>query len=410
MRGNWWTPWITPAWWRPPVPSTLVADEALPDLDAVLGTFERVRVNLEKLERAWNEMASADHERHEELTRAFVDVAAALPAVDGFTVTAVPMNKSEVEIMRFEAGEVGEPEAYVSAEEQIDEPGFQLREYRFRYEKARRQVVRGHVERRMEEVERLIPEMVRESAQGDGPSWESWDRLSTVVAELDRLLGDAVPRRARWNDLARHLHFRADVDLHDIADMDWPSVRSEVEAFLFSGWEPVPVAVDDLQLLADSQPTGPVSTSLRWDTLDAEAFERVVFELVRSTDGYENANWLMNTHAPDRGRDIEVERVVADPLAGSLRSRVIIQCKHWQSRSVGLADIVACLESARLWEPPPIDTLVIASSGRFTQDAVQWVEKRRGERTVPRVDIWPESHLEMLLARRPQLVARFGLR
>lgn len=392
------------------VPSTLVADDALPDLDAVLGTFEKVRVNLEKLERAWTEMASAGHERHEELTTAFADLAAALPAVDGFTVTAVPMTKSEAEVMRFEAGEAGEPEVYVSVEEHIDAPGFQLREYRFRYEKARRQIVRAHVERRMEEIQRLLPAMVQESADGNGPVWESWDRLSTVVAELDRLLGDAVPRRARWNDLARHLHFRADVDLHDIANMDWPSVRTEVEAFLYSGWEPVPVAVDDLQLLANSQPTGPVSTALRWDALDAEAFERVVFELLRSTDGYENANWLMNTHAPDRGRDIEVERVVADPLAGSLRSRVIIQCKHWQSRSVRLPDIVTCLESARLWEPPPIDTLVVASSGRFTQDAVQWVEKRRGERAVPRVDIWPESHLEMLLARRPQLIARFRLR
>lgn len=290
-----------------------MADDALPDLDVVLGTFERVRVNLEKLERAWNEMATADHERHEELTRVFVDVVAALPAVDGFTLTAVPMSKSEIEILRFEAGEVGEPELCVSTEQQIDEPGLQLREYRFRYEKARRQVVRGHVDKRMEEVERLLPEMLRESVEDTGPTWESWDRLSTVVAELDRLLGDAVPRRARWNDLARHLHFRADVDLHDIASMDWPSVRNEVEAFLFSGWEPVPVGVDDLQLLADAQPTGPVSTSLRWDLLDAEAFERVVFELVRATDGYENANWLMNTHAPDRGRDIEVERVVSDP-------------------------------------------------------------------------------------------------
>jgi len=387
-----------------------VAEDSQPDLDVVLGTFERVRANLEKLERAWSEMTSADHEQHEELTRVFIDLSTALPAVDGFRVTAVPMTKSEIEILRFEAGEVGEPDLYVSTEEEVDEPGRELREYRFRYERARRQVVRSHVEKRVEEIDRLLPEMLRESTTDGGTSWEAWDRLAVVVAELDRLLGDAVARRARWNDLARHLHFRAQVDLQDIVNMDWPSVRSEVDEFLFSGWEPVPVNVDDLQLLADAQPTGPVSTALRWDVIDAEAFERVVFELIRATEGYENANWLMNTHAADRGRDIEVERVVSDPLAGSLRTRVMIQCKHWRSKPVALPDIVACLESVRLWEPPPIDTLVIVSSGRFTQDAVQWVEKRRAERIVPRVDIWAENHLEMLLARRPQLISRFRLR
>jgi hypothetical protein len=38
------------------------------------------------------------------------------------------------------------------------------------------------------------------------------------------------------------------------------------------------------------------------------------------------------------------------------------------------------------------------------------VEKRRAERIVPIVEAWSESHIETLLARRPAIVAKFGLR
>lgn len=135
-----------------------------------------------------------------------------------------------------------------------------------------------------------------------------------------------------------------------------------------------------------------------------------MFELVRTADGYENTNWLMQSHAPDRGRDLETYRVVADVLSGTSRSRVIVQCKHWLSRSVNVKDLMVCLETVRLWEPPPIDVLIVATSGRFTQDAVAWVEKRRNERVVPIVEPWPESHIETLIARRPGIAAKFGLR
>jgi hypothetical protein len=54
--------------------------------------------------------------------------------------------------------------------------------------------------------------------------------------------------------------------------------------------------------------------------------------------------------------------------------------------------------------------LVIATSGRFTSDAVAYIEKHNGSDRAPRIEMWPESHLERLLALRPSLIADFGLR
>jgi hypothetical protein len=146
------------------------------------------------------------------------------------------------------------------------------------------------------------------------------------------------------------------------------------------------------------------------ERLSDEQFEGVVFELIRSAAGYENTNWLMRTHAADRGRDLETYRVVVDPLGGTRRYRVIVQCKFGVSRTVGRDEMIQCLEAVTLWQPPRVDVLVIATSGRFSQDAVAKAEQRTEERAVPAIEIWPDSHLETLLSRRPDLTARYGLR
>lgn len=378
------------------------------DLDHVLGLFERAGSNLEKLEAVWAAMQEADAAEHEDLVRSFENLLPGLPAIDGFRVEANPLSKTEAEILRFEAGEVGEAEAYVHADEQIDAPGRQIAEYRFLLDRARKKVVGDRAAEVVAEIDSLVGPVGR-FVDAD-PTREDWDHLAIRVAELDRLVSNTVPDKARWTDLHRHLHFSADVDLRDIIHMDWPSVRAQVEKHLYDDHEPLPVGVDDLGEMVRSRPRGPVSTRLQWDSVTDEAFESIVFELVRTADGYENTNWLMQSHAPDRGRDLETHRVVTDVLSGTSRLRVILQCKHWMSRSVNVKDILACLETMRLWEPPPIDVLIVATSGRFTQDAVAWMEKRRNERVVPSVELWPESHIETLIARRPGIAVKFGLR
>lgn len=62
------------------------------------------------------------------------------------------------------------------------------------------------------------------------------------------------------------------------------------------------------------------------------------------------------------------------------------------------------------WNNPPVDVLVVATSGRFTADAVSWVERHNSKGVRSRVEIWNDAKLEKLLADRPHLILSFGLR
>jgi hypothetical protein len=53
--------------------------------------------------------------------------------------------------------------------------------------------------------------------------------------------------------------------------------------------------------------------------------------------------------------------------------------KHWTKKSVRPIDITETLTEISLWEPPVIQSLIIATSGRFTADAVALVEKHNNE-------------------------------
>lgn len=162
--------------------------------------------------------------------------------------------------------------------------------------------------------------------------------------------------------------------------------------------------------MVKARPTGPIATQLAWGSLAPDSFERLIFSLVSAQAGYENSEWLMHTNAPDRGRDISTYRVFSDALGGTIRHRVIIQCKHWLTKSVALSDISSLRDQMKLWDSPRVDVHVIATSGRFTSDAVSFVEKHNQSDTALRIELWPESHLERLLAARPALIATYSLR
>ena len=63
-----------------------------------------------------------------------------------------------------------------------------------------------------------------------------------------------------------------------------------------------------------------------------------------------------------------------------------------------------------LWEPPVVHALLIATSGRFTTDAVDWIEKHNEKGRSPRIEMWPDSRLESLLSQKPGIVAGYHLR
>lgn len=389
------------------------------DLAEALRQFDRVAANVNKLEGVWEMIAQqtppgiefgADTPQVDDLRRAFEELAAALPPIDGFRINARPWPFDEMAQARLDAQEVGFPEAIAGVEQDLNEPAKELGEYKYRLHAVRRSMVRRHVEEVINEIDTLLANVTPGGGKSAGMVRKQWETLSGLVSRLDRLVGETVPGRARWNDLRRHLHFAQSNDLSDIKTMDWPSVRSEVEATLYNDLEPLPISVQDLVDVVQAQPSGPVGTRLAWEALSPEDFERLLFELIASSPGYENANWLMRTNAADKGRDVEVYRVGSDVLAGTRRHRVIAQCKHGLARTVGRDELVQCAEAVTLWEPPPIDVLIIATSGRFSQDAVAKAEQRTERRSIPTVELWPDSHLETVLARRPDLTARYGLR
>ena len=160
--------------------------------------------------------------------------------------------------------------------------------------------------------------------------------------------------------------------------------------------------VADLGALVDSQPTGPVSSALDWSLLDAEQFERLIFNLLQGSPQYENVEWLMHTNAPDRARDVSADRIDVDELTGTRRTHVLVQCKHWRAKSIGVEELNNVLAKSGLWSKS-FRTVIVATSGTFTQDAVEWREKRELANDSPRVDLWSKSHLEHLLAARPAL-------
>ena len=391
-------------------------------INAALRSFEAAEANLEKLERVFKELRGfvpdgicfGSEPQYEELCRVYDDVLEALPRIDGWKPESRPIDLNDLAQWRLDAREVDEISAIVGTEEAIDEPARQLADYRHRLSKKRRQLVR----RALSEVISAVDESMRplrirfsddakHTSKVDDPAWEE---LKRQVQEIEILLGSSLPRPARWNDLQRHLHFGKVGDLLDIIKMDWPAVKAGLSAGLYDRNEPVPVDVDDLGTLAAADPKGRVSTRLKWDALSAEDFERVVFALISETKGYKNPQWLTRTNAPDCGRDLSATRIAEDQLAGVIESRVIIQCKHWLNKSVAVSDVAELREQMTLWEPPRVDVLVIATTGRFSSNAVSMIEKHNNADRALRIEMWPESHLERLLAQRPSVIADFGLR
>lgn len=391
-------------------------------LMAALEQFEAAEANLVKLERLWEELAAlipggvsfGEDPEYEDRARSYELILAALPKVDGWKPTAEPPNLDGVAQSRFDAMEIDEPGAQISVERWIEEPGRELREYRFRLNNKRRALIREALIGLIDQIDADV-RAIREIAGYDPETnhqldQEVWADMRQHLKEVEVLLGSSVKKPDRWSDMMRHMRFGYVGDLHDIETADWPTVKAGLRKSLYGVNEALPVEVDDLGSLVASRPTGPITTELGWAKLDDQAFERLIFALISDTPGYENPEWLMHTRAADRGRDLSVTRVIHDELSGTFRLRVVIQCKHWLSRSVSLADVAATKDQMALWTNPRVDVLIVATSGRFTADALTWIEGHNAGGALPRIEMWPESHLERLLAARPAVIAEFGLR
>ncbi len=393
-------------------------------LNEALRQFEATEANLAKLETLWQEIKSTIPDgicfgddtdgRYDDLCRAFGDVLAGTPLIDGWKPPLCLYELNEIGQMRYDADIVGEFDCYARTEELIFEQERHLKAYSYRLSKRRRDLVRGKllevidcIDADLQELFDLYPDKYDYSR--DPITAESWDRFKQHFAIVDTLLGSEA-RPQRWSEVKRRIVFGELRDVYPLRTMDWPSVRSGISRALYAESDPIPVEVTDLGTLVEEKPSGEVVTKLKWESLSPADFERLVFCLISESAGYENPKWLTSTNAADRGRDLSVTRVMEDALVGTMRYRVIIQCKHWLSKSVSLDDIASIAAQMKLWEPPRVDVLVVATSGRFTTDAVDYVEKSNQSDCNLRIEMWAESHLERLLASRPALIAEFALR
>jgi len=391
-------------------------------LNAALRHFEATEANLVKIEKVLVEIESSipqgiafgENHEYEENCRSFYALLESLPKIDQWKPEIFLMELDEIAQNRLDAQEIGEFECMVSVERRISEPAKFLREYRYCFNQKRRELIRDAItelidviDSNLRQLSKILQQDTESNKAVDDPNF---DTLKNNVAQINTLLGSSVSKPPRWSDLHRHMHFGMVGDLHDIIEHDWPSVKGGLRKSLYGEREPVPVEIEDLGELVSNKPRGPVATELLWGHLTDEGFERLLFALISSEHGYENPEWLMKTNAPDKGRDLSVYRVYADSLGGTIRQRVIIQCKHWLSKSVGAAEIAVLREQMKIWEPPRVDVHVIATSGRFTSDAVAIIEKHNQSDSALRIEMWAESHLERLLASRPAIIAQFSLR
>lgn len=388
------------------------------NLDELLQVMDRAAANLAKLEAVWERAqpmlpsgpSRGSSREYDDLRRAWSALLSGLPPIDGWTVTEELPDADAAGQAFIDYADIGEPPFALM--NQLEEPGNQLDEYRFRLAQARRRAIHERLNDLTSTVNETLPRII-ESVPRDSTDRLDDSRTATIedaISEIERLLGDTTERGGRWGDLHRHMHFGQGHDWHDIVEMDWPSVRTDIEAASLAESDPLPVPGIDLGAAASARPSGRASTGLSWSTLDDDGFERLLFDLLRAFPRYQNVEWLMKTRAPDRGRDLSAERVIQDDGGTTRTERVIVQAKHWTSKSVGPSDITGTLATLSLWEPPVIRALVIATSGRFTTDAVAVAEKHNADGKLPFIELWPDSRLETLLSQRPDLIASHGLR
>ncbi len=388
------------------------------ELDELLRVMDRTAANLARLEQVWARAvplvptgpARGSNPEYDDLSRAWADLLAGLPPIDGWTITEPLPDIDELGRALIDYFEIDEPA--VAVHEAAEQPGKDLVRYRYLLTRARRRAARQRLQQLTVVVDKALSQLVRRVPR-DGPDRVDAAEVAQItdaVDEIERLVGDTVQRRGRWSEMARHLHFGEGRDWHDIHDHDWPSLKPDIEAASFTDTDPLPVPNLDLGHAAGGLLTGPATLALRWDRLDDDGFERLLYDLLQAFPDHQNVQWLTQTRAPDRGRDLSLERVIRDSTGGVRTERVIVQAKHWLSRSVRPVEVNTTLAGIKASPPPVVRVLVIATSGRFTADAVALAEQHNERGDAPYIDLWPDSRLETMLARKPHLAAAHGLR
>ncbi len=197
-------------------------------LNAALRHFEAAEANLVKAEKLLAEIEAAipsgiafgEHPDYETNCRNLNTLTAAFPKIDGWRPEITLMELDEIAQNRLDAQEAGEIECIVSVERQIGEPSRLLREYRYRFNQKRRELIRDALIELVDGIDANLRDLSK-LLEGDEPSNEvvtddEFEQLKENVAQIATLLGSSVAKPPRWSDLQRHMHFGMLGDLHDI--------------------------------------------------------------------------------------------------------------------------------------------------------------------------------------------------
>ncbi|HEV7649138.1 MAG TPA: restriction endonuclease [Actinophytocola sp.] len=393
------------------------------DLSAALAIYDRVSLNLDKLDRVWQQMqellpegpfideGSPDQVKYEQLGETWTTLAASLPAIEGWRLEAPVLGYMEIGQVRVDYLDIGEPAGLAVFEANVAAPATEALKYRYKLAHARQRLVRQRAAELVGVVDEILA-AVPTGVDEEISEAEAVPRIAAItdaVTEIERLLGDALAGGPRQGDLHRHLHFGEPHDLRDIATLDWPAFRPHVELALYGDDAPVPVEVDDIAVL-NTVEIAAVPAKVHWDRLDADGFEKLLVRLLELSGSYVRVSRPMHVNAADQGRDIQAYRRVSDGLLSEREERIIVQAKHRPKVGIGPSDVADLVRGKiPLWEGEPVRGLIIATTGSFTRDAVQWAEDHNFAGNRPHIELWSVSEVESLLRKWPALLAEFGL-
>jgi len=271
-----------------------------------------------------------------------------------------------------------------------------------------------------EEVEDILSRL-KEIYIGKGlPSCQevedsSLPRLKDKISEIEICIGARTSDIDKWSNINRHLAFGQISDLEDIINRDWPSIKQSILIDFFqldlSHISGIDLSEkDSIGELRNLVKYEKIRKKFDWKDVSSEEFERLIFQVLSSQNStYENVEFLMRTNAPDCGRDISAHRVYQDSFSGVIRYRVIIQCKHWLGKSLSVKDISYLKDQIKLWEPPRIDVLIVATTGYFSADAVKFMEIHNQSSSPLRMEFWPIERIKKIMESRPHLLESFKI-
>lgn len=393
------------------------------ELNDALEELNKVAANLELIKKLWDEIKELlespangnwiqeDKQHYDIKCLEFNDLLNVTPKIRDFTISNLLPDYDDVSQWARDVHDLGEGHAYASFYSEIYEQGSEISQYEYLLKRERRRLIHNQVSNFLKDIDQILDSQTVNSEEKylmNPIKPEVLTLLRDKFLQLDVLLGDSVSRPQRWFDMERHLRFGQIQDLNDMILEDWPSIKPEIQSS-FQGIDPFQINTQDVGKLVDSaDKSGEVGTTLNWDAITYGEFERLCADLLKSSKDWENVEWLTPTNASDRGRDITAYWVSQDSTRGTIRERTLIQCKHRPNKSVSAKDIEA-FQNLSLTHGNP-DLYLIMTSGKFTDQVTQIVDKQNETNSKPKVELWEHWKLENLLASHPSLIKLYRLK